>query len=184
MAGRCNDGTASATMMRQQLRSDAYVDVVAERCVWEGGLDALRVEGMLLASDGAYDHVGTGAWGLVVCRPGGFELMSGVVSAGCGTNSPYRSEAYGVLAGMRYVYDSGLEGDFDHILDNEAVVKVYQDCEARGPSLVCSQDVWDEIIWYKRCLHGRYRVRWRRGHAIDRVKSGTRRTVRIILPMA
>ena len=104
----------------------------------------------------------------MICRPDGVELMSGVVDAGCGTNSPYRSEAYGVLAGMRYAFESGLEDDFDHVLDNEAVVKVYQNCEERGPLLVCSQDVWDEIIWYKRHFCGRYRVRWRRGHAEDR----------------
>ena len=31
-----------------------------------------------------------------------------------------------------------------------------------------SQDVWDEIIWLKAQLGGRYNVRWRRGHAEKR----------------
>ena len=66
---------------------------------------------------------------------------------------------------MRYAYETGVDGEIDHIIDNEAVVRVFQDCEVRGPTLVSSQDVWDEIIWYKGRLGSRYRVRWSRGHA-------------------
>ena len=150
-----------------QLGHDSYSSVVVERCAWQGGLDALREETTLFASDGAYNHIATGAWGLVTCCGDDVNLFSGRVDAGCGTNSPYRSEAYGLLAGLRYAHDAHVEGDIVHVLDNAAVVRVYQNCELR-PQLVSSQDVWDEIIWYKSKLGPRYRVRWRRGHAEDR----------------
>ena len=92
------------------------------------------------------------------------------MEAGVGTNSSYRSETYGVHAGLKYAYTAGLTGEIKHLLDNESVTIVYANCETRGPSLVCSQDVWDDIIWYKNALRNQcqYTVEWRRGHAEKR----------------
>ena len=154
--------------MRLHMCQGEYPEVVRRRCNWPGGLAALRSETTLFVSDGSYQVLGTGAWGLVTCRETNVDLFSGVVHPGCGTNSPYRSEAYGLLAGLRHAYETRIMGDILHLLDNKAVVDVFQNCETRGPSLVCSQDVWDEIIWYKRTLGPRYSVRWRRGHAEKR----------------
>ena len=92
----------------------------------------------------------SGVWGLVVCTIDNVKCLAGRVDPGVGTNSPYRSEAYGLLDGLRYAVATDLKGDIRQIIDNKAVVQVFQDCEERGPSLVCSQDVWDEIIWYKK----------------------------------
>ena len=122
----------------------------------------------MIASDGSYDHMGHGAWGLVVCTPGSVQCFSGKVLPGPGTNSSYRSEAYGLLAGLRWAYAAKISGRILHVLDNESVVKVYRNCAERGSSLACSQDVWDELIWYKERLGARYRVEWRRGHAEKR----------------
>ena len=96
------------------------------------------------------------------------ECFAGRVDGGIWRNSSYRSEAYGLLAGLQYAYWSGILGDVRHILDNDSVVRVYQDCETRNFKLTCSQDVWDEIIWYKRAIGSRYKVSWRRGHPEDR----------------
>ena len=151
--------------VRYQLGFGTYVSVVAERCTWANGINALCSENTLIASDGSYNHLDSGAWGLVLCTRDKVECFSGCANGGIGTNSSYRTEAYGILAGLRLVFVSGLAGDIKHILDNEAVSRVYQDCENRGSSLTCSQDVWDEIIWYKRAIGPRYKVFWRRGHA-------------------
>ena len=145
-----------------------YAGVVHERCRWGGGLDALRAADTFICSDGSYDQFGSGAWGLVVCQQSSVKLSAGRVDPGPGTNSSYRSEAYGLLAGMRWTYHHDVQGDILHVLDNEAVTRVFQNCMERGPSLVCSQDVWDEIIWLKGRMGERYRVEWRRGHAEDR----------------
>jgi hypothetical protein len=131
-----------------------YLSVITERRAWPGGTDALRSEETLIASDGSCNCMGSGAWRLVVCTIGSVKCFTGRVDPGVGENSPYRSESYGILAGLRYAVAAGLEGDIKHITDNESVVRVFQDCEKRGPSLVCSQDVWDEVIWYK-ILSGR-----------------------------
>jgi hypothetical protein len=152
------------------LGRDDYLDTVRQRCgEWSGGLDALSYDNTtgttFVASDGSYSGVGRGAWGLVFCRDTGIELFSGRVDSGCGTNSPYRSEAYGLLAGLRHAYDARVAGPIVHILDNMAVVRVFQNCELRASSLVSSTDVWDEIIWYKKQLGPRYSVHWSRGHA-------------------
>ncbi len=92
-------------------------------------------------------------------------MIAGCVNGGTGTNSSYRSEAYGILAGLRFSFVPGLAGNIKHILDNEADFRVYQNCTERGSSLTCSQGVWDEIIWYKQAIGPRYQVVWRRGHA-------------------
>jgi hypothetical protein len=47
-----------------------------------------------------------------------------------------------------------LEGDIKHIIDNESVVRIFQNCKEHGPSLICSQDVWGELYGTKR-LSGR-----------------------------
>ena len=72
------------------------------------------------------------------------------------------------MPGLRVAHARPLTGNIKHVTDNFAVARVYQDCENRGSLLTCSQDVWDEIIWYKKALGGRYEVVWRRGHAEDR----------------
>ena len=79
--------------------------------------------------------------GLVVCTADSVKCFAGQVDPGVGTNSPNRSETYGLLAGLRYAIAADLKGDIRHIIDNESVARVFQDCEVRGPSLVCSQDV-------------------------------------------
>ena len=130
--GGGSDGgdTERHAAMRRQLRQGDYADVVKRRCEWDGDLDALRSDETLFAS-GIYDHVSVGAWGLVVCLRDSVELFSGCVDADVGKNSPYRSEAYGLLAGLRYAWEAGIQGDI-HVLDNSAVVTVFQDCESRG----------------------------------------------------
>ena len=72
----------------------------------------------------------------------------------------------------------------NNMLELPSVVCVYQDCETRNFKLTCSQDVWDEIIWYKRAIGYRYKVSWRRGHPEDRGPFYTSRTVRTIWQMA
>jgi hypothetical protein len=151
-----------------QLGHAPYQSVITERCVWPDGIDALRSSETLIASDGSYNCMGSGAWGLVVCTADSIKCFAGRVDPEGGTNSPYRSEAYGLLAGLRYAVATDLKGDIRHIIDNESVVRVFQDCDERGSSLVCSQDVWDEIIWYKNIVGSRYQVAWRRGHPEDR----------------
>jgi hypothetical protein len=151
-----------------QLGHAPYLATIVERCKWPDGIDALRSSETLIASDGSYNCMGCGAWGLLVCTIDSVKCFAGRVDPGVGTNSPYRSEAYGLLAGLRYAVATDLKGNIRHIIDNKAVVQVFQDCEERGPSLVCSQDVWDEIIWYKNIIGSRYQVVWRRGHPEDR----------------
>jgi hypothetical protein len=112
--------------------------------------------------------MGSGAWGLVVCTVGSAKCFAGRVDPGVSTNSPYRIEAYGLLAGLRYAVAASLGGVIKHIIDNESVVHVFQDCKERGPSLVCYQGVWDEIIWYKKIIGSRYQAEWRRGHPENR----------------
>ena len=90
--------------MHLQLGHGVYSDVIQQRCKWPGGLDALRSKVTFIASDGSYDGAGRGAWGLVVCRQNGVVSFSGRVDSGCGTNSPYRSEAYGLLTGLRFTF--------------------------------------------------------------------------------
>ena len=159
---------SNRSLTYRQLGHAPYAAVVAERCTWTGGLDALRSDDTVIASDGSYDGLGTGGWGLVVCTSSRVDCFSGRVDAGVGTNSSYRSETYGLLTGLRVAHARPLSGNIKHVTDNLAVARVYQDCENRGSLLTCSQDVWDEIIWYKKALGGRYEVVWRRGHAEDR----------------
>ena len=106
--------------------------------------------------------------GLVVCTADSVKCFAVLVDPGVGTNSPYRSEAYGLLAGLRYAIATDLKGDIRHIIDNASVVRVFQECEERGSSLFCSQDVWNEILWCKNIIGPRYQVAWRRGHLEDR----------------
>ena len=108
--------------MRCQLGFETYSSVVAERCTWPDGMNALRSENTLIASDGSYNHLDSGAWGLVVYTNDKIECFAGCVNGGIGTNSSYRSEACGILAGLRFGFVAGLPGNIKHILDNEILI--------------------------------------------------------------
>ena len=82
-----------------------------------------------------------------------------------GTNSPYRSEAYGLLAGLRVAWASPITGNIQLTLQSRNVTSVFQRCEFSGPRLVSSQDCWGEIGWLKQQLGPRFAAQWRRGHA-------------------
>ena len=147
-----NINTTNLPIWLRQANGASCAAVTSDRCDWPDGIDALRTANTLIASDGGYDHLDSGSWGLVVCSTNKVECFAGKVDGGVGTNSSYRSETYGLCAGLQYAYWTQTPGHIKHILDNKAVVRVFQDCETRGSRLTCSQDVWDEIIWYKKPL--------------------------------
>ena len=105
--------------VRCQLGFGTYSSIVAARCTWPNCINVLRSENTLSASDGSYNHLDSGACGLVVCTRDKVECFAGCVNGGIDTNSSYRSEEYGILAGVRFVFVSGLRGNIKHILDNE-----------------------------------------------------------------
>ena len=84
----------------------------------------------------------------MVCTRYKVECFTGCVNGGIDIDSLYRSEAYGILTGLQFIFVPGLTGNIEQILDNEADFRVYQNCYDRRYSLTFSQDVWDEIIWY------------------------------------
>ena len=150
-----------------QIGTIARDTIIADRVSdWHGGPDVIfDSHETRIGSDGAYDGLGSGAWPIAVfAADGTLSTQAGRVDPGHGTNSSYRSETMGLFQGLHFVDVSNIKGRVVHVLDNQSVVKVYHDCETRGPKLVSSQDIWDEIIWLKRRLGPRYIVEWHRGH--------------------
>ena len=81
------------------------------------------------------------------------------------TDSPYRSEAYWLLAGLRVAWTSQITASIQLILHTQSAASVFQRCELGGFRLASSQSCWGEIGWLKHQLGPRFAVQWRRGHA-------------------
>ena len=58
----------NATQVRRRLGYGNFDDIVAQRCGWESGISALGSSSVytLMNSNGGYDYMCRGGWGLVV----------------------------------------------------------------------------------------------------------------------
>jgi hypothetical protein len=142
-----------------------------------GGASALRdLEGREVRSLGVVG--GVYAWMVGGVEGGeevddfefGWMMKEGWVDGGPGVMDSTRAELEGVLGAMRGLW--GLwEGGVIHRLDNEGVVKVYEEIERYETGRMDGLphvDVWEEVLWWKRRWGGRYVVKWHRGHPEER----------------
>ena len=102
------------------------MSIIEERCKWPDGINALRSSETLIARDASYYCTGSGAWGIVVCTIDSVKCFAGQVDPKIGTNPLYRSETYDPHVDLRYAVATDLKGDIRHIIDNKAVVQVFQ----------------------------------------------------------
>ena len=83
----------------------------------------------LISSDGGCDYMGRGKWGHVVRLKDDVQYYAGRLDPGPGTDSPYRSEAYGLLTGLWITWTSQITGGIQLTLDTQKAISAFQCCE-------------------------------------------------------
>ena len=130
---------------------------------------------LITCSDGSSTDAGGGAFGYVIATSEGQRLIHGKGPAPGAHPNSFRSEAYGVLAIVRWLHHAYVQWPIDHkpiithYLDNSSVIRrIERTLEttwmAPNQRLLPEQDVIDEIVATIKTLPIQLEIKWVKGH--------------------
>jgi hypothetical protein len=137
-------------------------------------ISQLQTRSLITCSDGSVVQ-GGGAFGFIIGTDQGQRLFQGSGMAPGAYSNSFRSEAYGVLATLRWYLHSYIHLQLDgtlpieHYLDNQSVIRrinraLDQTVPFPNHRLLPEQDVIDEIVATMRQIPTPIKITWVKGH--------------------